>query len=278
MLVITDQRALGVCRQGGFAGARQAEEDGSVDRVALGVVGRAVHRHDAFFGQHVVQKREDRLLVLARIFGAADQDQLAVEVQRDHRFRTTAVTLGVGVEGRAVDDGELGFELVQLVAIGATQQVTDEQVVPGQFRNHAHIQTVGRVGAAIQILNVVIVTLHVLQHVFVKNVELGRIHRRVVFPPDVRLDAGGFDDEFILGRTARVLAGLDQEGPALSKLALAAAQCGFDQSWLHQVVIDIAQPGDALIFQAACWVYPSSGHLFAPVAGPSVSPRRICFT
>jgi hypothetical protein len=35
-----------------------------------------MHRHHALAGQQVVQQREDRLLVLARVFRVGDQDQL----------------------------------------------------------------------------------------------------------------------------------------------------------------------------------------------------------
>jgi hypothetical protein len=116
-----------------LAGARQAEEDGGIHRVALGVVGRAMHRHHALAGQDVVQQREDRLLVLARVFRVGDQDQLLLEVQRDHRVCAAAVPFGIGLEARAVDDRELGYEGVKLRALGTAQQVADEQVVPRQF-------------------------------------------------------------------------------------------------------------------------------------------------
>ena len=59
---------------------RQAEEDRGV---AVGAdIGRAVHRHDALRRQQEVEQAEHRLLHLAGIFGAADQDQLLLEIDR----------------------------------------------------------------------------------------------------------------------------------------------------------------------------------------------------
>jgi hypothetical protein len=118
MLVIADQDAVGIGRQRRLAGARQAEEHGRVHRVARRVVGRAVHRHDALFGQQVVQQREHRFLVLARVFGAADQDQLACRSSARSPSRTGSRGGRVGLEAGAVDDGEIGHEAVQLLALG----------------------------------------------------------------------------------------------------------------------------------------------------------------
>jgi hypothetical protein len=81
MLVVTDQRAVGIGRERGLAGAGQAEEDRSV---TLGPdIGRAVHRQHALGGQVIIQRGEDRLLHLAGIIRPADQDDLAGEIDRD---------------------------------------------------------------------------------------------------------------------------------------------------------------------------------------------------
>ncbi len=56
-----------------------------------------------------------------------------------------------------------------------------------------------------------------------QRVEMGRRHRLVVVPPDMRL--GGFvaDDELVLGRTTGVLAGLGDERTMRGESGLAAA-------------------------------------------------------
>ena len=272
MLVVPDQHALGIGREGGLAGARQAEEDGSVDRVVRCVVGRAVHRHDALERQQVVQQREDRLLVLAGVFGAADEDGLLVEVQRDDGVGAAVVLGGVRLEARAVDDGEISEELVKLLSLGAAQHVADEEAVPGQLGHHAHLDRMRRVRAADEVLNVVVLALHVLEHVGMQRVEaLGR-HGAVVFPPDLVFDRGGLDHVLVLRRAAGELARGHVEGAALAQRALAAFQRGLDQRGLHKIVIDIAQPFDPLIFKPELRVHPSKCHL--PSSCSRLSGRR----
>ena len=75
-------------------------------------IGRAVHRHDVLRRQIEVERGEHRLLHLARVGRAADQHDLAGEIDRHHRVGAfaAAVTLGVRLERRHVDDGELGHE------------------------------------------------------------------------------------------------------------------------------------------------------------------------
>ena len=264
VFVIADQHARGIGRQRGLAGARQAEEDGAVVGVADGVVGGTMHRHDALFRQQIVQQREDRLLVLARIGRVADQDQLAREVQRDHRLAAAAVAHRIGPEARQVDDGIFGRETRQLVLGRAYQQGADEQVVPGQFVDDPHVQAVVGIGAAEQILHKVITALHVVQHVGIQPVKgLGR-HRLVVFPPDRVLDLGGADHELVLGRTAGMRPGGHQEGAPQSHLAFFARDRLGHQGRLQKVVINPAKALDSLILKLAVRVYTGGHDIDAP--------------
>ena len=50
VLVVADQGAGRVRRKGGFTRAGQAKENGGINRVSRGVIGRTMHWHDAFFG------------------------------------------------------------------------------------------------------------------------------------------------------------------------------------------------------------------------------------
>ena len=72
VLVVADQPAIRIARQRRLAGAGQAEEERGV--AGLADVGRAVHREHALQRQQVVEDREDRLLVLAGVAGAGDDD------------------------------------------------------------------------------------------------------------------------------------------------------------------------------------------------------------
>ncbi len=101
MLVVADQRAAGIGRQGRLARARQAEEHRR--RSVRAHIGRAVHRHDAGRRQQIVEQAEDRLLHLARIARTADQDQLLGHVDRNDRRGPAAMTRRVGTEaGRSM--------------------------------------------------------------------------------------------------------------------------------------------------------------------------------
>ena len=151
-LVVADQGAVRIGRERGLAGAGQAEEQRAV--AVLADVGRAVHRHHALRRQIEVQRGEHRLLHLARIGRAADQHDLAGEIDRDHRVGAfaAAVALGVGLERRQVDDGHVRHVARQLRALRTDQQLADEQRVPGEFGEDARLDAIFRIGAAIEVL------------------------------------------------------------------------------------------------------------------------------
>ena len=85
MFIIPDQCARRIGRQRGFPGARQAKKHRRIGRIANGVVCRTVHRHHPRLWQQIIQQREHRFLVLTRIGGIRDQDQLFVEIHRNNR-------------------------------------------------------------------------------------------------------------------------------------------------------------------------------------------------
>ncbi len=232
------------------------------------MVGRAVHRHHALFRQDVVEQRKDRFFVLAGIGGIADQNQLLVEVQRDDGFRTAAVFRRVGLEAGAVDDGEIGHEAGQFRGLGAPQQVADEKPVPCQFRHDPHIKAQRRISAAIEVLNEIVLAFHMLQHIGMKPVKGFGLHRLVVFPPDGVFHRGGAYDVLVLGRAAGMRAGRDQESAAKAKLAFTALQGRLDQRRFKQVIVNLAEARDPLVFETAIRVDARLGH-------GSCAPARI---
>ena len=237
VLVVADQHPLRVGRERGLAGARQAEEQRHVVGVAAAVVGRAVHRHHALLGKQVVEDAEDALLVLAGVGGAADQDQPLLEGDGDHRLGAAAVPGRVGLEARAVEDGEAGHEAGELGRLRAAQHVADEEAVPGELGDHPDVQPVGRIGAGVEVLHEELGPLDMGAHVGEQPAEVLRRHRRVVLPPDVRHDRGLADDELVLRAAAGVPAGGDEERAADAELALAARDGGLHQRRLEEVVV-----------------------------------------
>src|SRR5205807_2092530 len=90
VLVIADQPARRIGRQRRLAGAAQPEEKRYVRAVLLGV-GRTVHRKHVLGRQQVVERGEDRLLDLAGVTGAANQDDAAPQVDQDEGLAFRAV-------------------------------------------------------------------------------------------------------------------------------------------------------------------------------------------
>ncbi|MNT05893.1 hypothetical protein D3C72_1405380 [compost metagenome] len=205
MLVIADQRARRIGRQRGLAGAGQAEEHGGI--TFWTDIGRAMHGHDALGRQEIIEDCEDRLLVFTGIGGAADEDKTIGEIAGDDGFRTNAVTVRIGLEARQVDDGELLFETRQFFLLRSDKKVANEQRMPGKLGDDAGRQSVFLIGAADQVLNIEGLSGGMGQHVLAQQLEIFRRQRLVVVPPDGVLGGGIADDEFVLRRTARMLAG-----------------------------------------------------------------------
>ena len=124
VLVVADQRAVGIGGERGLAGAGEAEEQRNV--AVLADIGGAMHRHHALRRQIEIERGEHRLLHLAGVGGIADQDDLPGEVDGDDGFGAHAVALGVGLEARQVDDRQVRDEACKRGALGADQQLTDE--------------------------------------------------------------------------------------------------------------------------------------------------------
>ena len=183
-LIVADQDAVRVGRQRGLAGAGQAEEQRALALVAD--IGRAVHRHDVLRGQIEIERREHRLLHLARVRRSADQDDLAGEVDGNHRVRAfaAAVTFRVRPERGQIDDREFRNEAGEFGLLGADQQLANEQRVPGEFGEDAGLDPVFRVGAAIKVLREEFLAFDMLDEVGEKIVEVLLRHFAVAVPPD----------------------------------------------------------------------------------------------
>ena len=81
------------------------------------------------------------------------------------------VAFGVGFESRAVDNREFRIESVEFVSFGAAQHVANEQGMPGKLGHKAHVQAMRVIGSRVEILHVVVATLHMGEHVFIELVK-----------------------------------------------------------------------------------------------------------
>ena len=206
VLVVAEQRAAGIGGERGLAGAGQPEEH---CRVAFRPdIGGAMHRQHALFGQIEVQRGEHRLLHLAGVLAAADQHDLAREVDGDHVFRFAAMTFRVGPEARQIDDGEFRHEACQLSRFGPAQQCADEQRVPRKLGVDTHLDLEFRIGAAMEILREQRHPLGMLDEVRMQRRELFRRDRLIGAPRHRCVGERIAHRELVLRAAAGELAGL----------------------------------------------------------------------
>ena len=137
MFIVADELAVRIGRKGRLACARQAEEDSRFlgDRVH---VGRAVHGQDAFVRQKVIHDREDTLLDFSGIARAGDEDHTGFIIDENGCLRVRAVDLGIALETRGDEDGEVWFTVLgQLFRCRPDEEVADEETFAGQFIDDA---------------------------------------------------------------------------------------------------------------------------------------------
>ncbi len=189
----------------------------------------------------VVHHREDRLLDLPGVAGAADQDQpLRIREQHERRVGRT-VDLGIGRQTGGVEDGELRFIALELLVARPQEEVAGEQVVPGVLVDHPDVQAVGgiRAGVSVEDPQLAIgemgghLPLHPVEHVGVD----GPVDRS---PPDLVVDLGLVDRGLRRWRTTGVGAGGRPERAGADQDPLLAAHGVFHQSRRAQVAMDVA--------------------------------------
>ena len=222
MLVVTDQAAFRIAGQSRLPGPRQAEEQ---RRVALGTdIGRAVHRQYPAERQQVVHDREDRLLDLARIAGAADQDEPFGEVEQDEHRRVGAVLGRVRLHGRHVDDRETGGVLgIGLARRTGEKHRAREQAVPCALGDDPNRQAIFRIRPGEAVLNEQFPAAQRRQHPLLDRLEPVRSNVPVdLSPPDVRCGRWLADEKLVERRPPGMHAGEADERAALRHLAFRA--------------------------------------------------------
>jgi len=110
--------------------------------------------------------------------------------------------------------------------------------MPSQLGKHAGLDAILRIGAAIEVLSVKLLTLRVLKKIAVQQFELGRAQLAVSFPPDRFFGVLVADYELVLGATAGVDAGFSAKRAALDHLGFAVCERMFVKRSLGQVPVD----------------------------------------
>ena len=129
--------------------------------------------------------------------------------------------LRICAKARAVHDRQAGRESGERGRVWPAKEVADEQGVPGELSEDAHLQPLRGVGASKEILHEHVARLHVREEISLESGELRRRHRFVVVPPDRALGLGVANGEFVLRRAAGVGARLDRERAAGRDVPLA---------------------------------------------------------
>ena len=225
MLIIADQFAIGVGRQCGFAGARQAEENRAI--AIRPDIDRTMHRHDALGRQSIIEHGKHRFLGLTGIRCAANQNHFLVKIDRNHGLGAAAVARRIGFETGEIQNHKLWFKTFQFIFLRLDEQVLDEQGMPSQLGDHAGCEAVGLIGPAEQILHQQLPAFGIGQHVFMQRLELLTAYGFIIVPPNIVFRGRVANDEFILRRAPRMGPCFDQKRAAGCNFALAARQRQF---------------------------------------------------
>ena len=245
MFVVADEGARGIGRKRRLAGSRKAEEQ---SRIAVRAnIGRAVHGHDALRRQNIIQEAEHRFFHFAGIARAADENDLAGQVDRYDCFAAAAVPLRIGLERRQIDDCHLRLEGGEFVRRGANEQVTNEKRVPSIFGEDPDIDPMRRVGAAVKVLNEQALAPRMRNEVGAQAVELRPAQGIRIVPPDGVFRVGVPDNEFVHGGSAGVNTGLGNESSAFGDLRLVALERFMVKMRRIQIVEDVL-----LCFETKC--------------------------
>ena len=223
VLVVADQMALGIGGERRLAGPREPEEHRHAP-VAAHVRG-AVHRHHVAQRQPVVHDREDRLLDLARVVRPPDEHLRTGRVQDDERAGARAVHLGIGLDGGRVQHERFRLVPTELLLGRIDEERLREQRVPRAVGDDPERQAVRGIGAGERIDDIDVLLVEVGDDLRTQPLEAVFLDRLVDrSPPEPIFGAGLAHDELVERRAAGVLAGVDDERPALGKLRLAAQQ------------------------------------------------------
>ena len=196
-----------------------------------------MHRHDAVRRQIEIQRGEHRLLHFAGIGRVADQDDLPGEVDGDDGVGAHAVARRIGLERRQIDDGQFRDEVGEFENVGADQQLTNEERVPGEFGIDARFYPVFRIGAAIEVLREQCLAARMRDHIVVEQFEIGLAELAVAVPPDGVFGQRIDDGVLVLGASPSMHAGFGAKRAALDQRAFAVPDRMLDQDRIGQIPV-----------------------------------------
>ena len=162
-----------------------------------------MHRQDALTGQQIVHDAKDRLFGLTCITGAADNNQLAREVNDNERRRICTIDYRIRSKPGRVNDREAGF-MGRLFFIGTgNKHVASESTMPSELVNNSNRQTTVRIRACKAILHKQLLAFEVIDHTREQGIKLFRLVRDVnLAPPDFVLSVLVADHKLVVRRAS----------------------------------------------------------------------------
>ena len=147
-----------------------------------------------------------------------------------------------------MQDERLRLHLVELVVRRVDEERLREERVPRALRDDAHRDAVQRVGAGERVDHVDVSLAQARRDLLTQLLEvlLGdlRVH---VAPPDPILRAWLANDELVLRRAARVLAGVDDERAALGEPGIASCQRVLVELRRRRMPVDVPADSDSVL-------------------------------
>ncbi len=130
------------------------------------------------------------------------------EVDGDDGVAAHAVALGIGLERRQIDDGQLGNEIFELGLDWTDQKLADEQRMPSQLGEDPRFYPVFRIGAAVEVLREQLLAARMSDEVVIQQLEIGLAELAIAVPPDGVLGERIDDGVLVLGAASGMGAGL----------------------------------------------------------------------
>jgi hypothetical protein len=173
MFIVTNEKTVGVGREGCLAGTRETEEKGDIAIFDTNVGRRVQGELAEFDGLEVVHNGENTLLHLTSILSSEDDHLHTLEVNLDGGCRAHAFRKSVGRELAGVVNDEVRFPEVSEFSLGrAYQHIVHEESVVGTSTNDSYFDAIFRIPPCISVKDIDIITsVQVIDSTFTVNFE-----------------------------------------------------------------------------------------------------------
>ena len=211
-----------------------------------------MHGQNVAFGHEPIHDREHRLLDLARIGGAADQDFLSLEVDDDEDLGARAVLIRRGAEAGRRDDRVLRQVFSQGVAVSRPHEhVAGEEALPSLRRDDPEGHAEAWVGAHEAVLYEQVAPLKVGGEAPAQLL-VARLRERLIVgtPPHFVIGLRAAHHVLVGRGPAGELSGADDDRPAVREDRLAAEDGLLGQSRAREVPENAARVTDTGKLQA----------------------------